>query len=72
MDGSCFDISETRLGTSRGQTQAKPMERTLEGWRKAGEIVSRWVWIHLKVGEPEGADISSMSELAREKPRMAP
>lgn len=48
------------------------MERTLEGWRQAGEIVSRWVWIHLKVGEPEGADVSSMSELAREKPRMAP
>lgn len=47
------------------------MERTLEGWRQAGEIVSRWVWIHLKVGEPEGADISSMSELAREKPHMA-
>lgn len=39
------------------------MEPTLDGWRGAREIVSRWVWICLKVGEPEGVDISSMSEL---------
>lgn len=44
------------------------MEQTLEGWRQAGAIVSRWVWTHLKVREPEGADISSMPELLCEKP----
>lgn len=48
------------------------MEPTLEGWRQAKEIVSRWVWIHLKVREPEGVDISSMSELVCEKPYMPP
>lgn len=53
LDGSCFDISETSLGVRWGQALAKPMEQTLEGLRRAGEIVSRWSWSHLK-GEGTG------------------
>lgn len=49
LDGSCFDISETRLGAKSGWALAKPAEQTLEGLRRAGEIISRWSWIYLKV-----------------------
>jgi hypothetical protein len=62
-----FDISEARLGERKGRAPAKPMEPTLEGLRRAGEIVSRWSWIHLKVGELKDTDISSMAESVYEK-----
>lgn len=70
FDGSCFDINETSLGTRWGQALAKPMEQTMEGLRRAGEIVSRWSWIHLKGNRTGGTDMSSVFELVYEKHRV--